>query len=140
MDTPEAERSARVHAALAYRFGPSDTTRPEQAEALGWTLSNTKALNKLLHGDEALYREKVDQLIAVTGVPRWFFTHGFAPPVETGETDLRERMEALEQRLSATTPAETLEDVAADSTRRRPGKRSSPATSRAGRRPKGQAS
>lgn len=35
------------------------------------------------------------------GVPPWFMEHGFAPPVETGEADLRERVERLERELAA---------------------------------------
>ena len=36
---------------------------------------------------------------ACPDVPDWFFEHGFAPPVETGEQDLREALAALSEDL-----------------------------------------
>lgn len=103
-DITDAERAARVRAALAFKFpsaGPHKVKVPEQAKALGWDHSaNNRAIYRLLDGDARLFDEKLETLVAVTGVPRWFLEHGFAPPVETGETEIRLQLAMLERTLS----------------------------------------
>jgi len=82
-DATNAERAARVRAALAYKFpsGRTGVSIADQAKAIGENYpSANRRWRRLLSGDPDLFAEKADAIAAATGVPKWFLDYGFAPP------------------------------------------------------------
>lgn len=88
--------AARCRAALAYEGIVVKTEGEERTKIPRPTLNRiiAKTNPRAANTDEL-------RLIAAAcpSVPAWFFEHGFSPPVETGEDDLRQKLRAVEQQI-----------------------------------------
>jgi hypothetical protein len=87
------EQAARFRAAFAYANYPGPS---KIGQALGKSDATVK---KLRNGTGVYTHELWEQVIALTGVPRWFIEHGWEGANVPNEVGLAEKVETLESEM-----------------------------------------
>lgn len=102
-------KAARVRAARGY----AGLEQPDFAELFG---ISKETVSRIENGKAPISDEFLaDVARKCPGVPVWFMQHGFAPPVETGEQDLRDRVGQLEAVIRQLPNGDELRELVAGS-------------------------
>lgn len=89
----ERERGARYRAAWAYR---SDLGQGDIADLLR---TSKRTVSRIFAGETDPGEEGRRITMRETGVPSWFFQHGWDPPSTSPDPELAERVDALEGKV-----------------------------------------
>lgn len=92
-----SDTAKRVRAALAY----AGIDVKESKEKTGVTYATMQRIVSPTNPRGASLDELRQIADHCPGVPRWFLEYGFAPPVETGETDLRQEVSDTRAELAS---------------------------------------
>ncbi len=87
----------RVRAALAF----SNINVTDSLQRVGISKATMQRIVSPTNPRGASIEEMQLVAVACPDVPAWFLEHGFSPPVETGETDLRQELNDTRDELEA---------------------------------------
>lgn len=101
-DTGKVADEPTFDLALAARFRAAFAYKGMKPAAIANALGvSTRTVNRLETGRSEIDLAMQRTVIGLTGVPAWFLEYGFAPPVETGEEDLRQELNDTRDELQA---------------------------------------